>query len=61
MRPVPSGRDIGAQEHLMERVEVFHLLQGVLFAQQPFLVAELNPVEDAAAAALVRRGGDRVF
>jgi hypothetical protein len=32
-----------AQEHLMERVEVFHLLQDVLFAQQPFLVAELNP------------------
>jgi hypothetical protein len=32
-----------AQEHPMERVEVFHLLQDVLFAQQPFLVAELNP------------------
>jgi hypothetical protein len=41
MKPLIGA--LWGQEQLMERVEVFRLLQDLLFAQQPFLVAELNP------------------
>ena len=37
------GATLRAQDLYMECVEVFHLFYDFLFAQQPFLLAKLNP------------------
>ena len=41
--PCIWGVTLRAQDLYMECVEVFHLFEDFLFAQQPFLLAKLNP------------------